>query len=131
VSELTPVVRHPRDCKHGHLARTCELCALERENAELRDELGRIPDALRHWFGGHSVLAEEFGLPRISSRHRVVEVLADLGDPGRPHIAKGEWREFKNGKAADRLRDQWAREGRVVILQHAVVWWLTADELPG
>ena len=29
----------PRDCKHGQLARSCELCELERENAALREQL--------------------------------------------------------------------------------------------
>jgi NMD protein affecting ribosome stability and mRNA decay len=26
----------PRDCKHGHLARSCEICQLEADNAALR-----------------------------------------------------------------------------------------------
>ena len=26
----------PRDCKHGQLARSCEICGLEAENAQLK-----------------------------------------------------------------------------------------------
>lgn len=34
----------PRDCKHGQLARSCEICGLEAENAQLKEEL-----AARAW----------------------------------------------------------------------------------
>lgn len=35
-----------RDCKHGHLARSCEICELERQVEELRAELADVRDDL-------------------------------------------------------------------------------------
>lgn len=37
----------PRDCKHGHLARSCEICDLERSNARLQTALAAAQAALR------------------------------------------------------------------------------------
>jgi hypothetical protein len=35
-----------RDCKHGQLARSCEVCELEAERDALAAEVGRLRDAL-------------------------------------------------------------------------------------
>ena len=37
----------PRDCKHGQLARSCELCELERENVALREQLAEKDKMLK------------------------------------------------------------------------------------
>jgi len=37
-----------RDCKHGHLVRSCELCDNEREIAELRAVVARLVEAGEH-----------------------------------------------------------------------------------
>jgi hypothetical protein len=90
-----------------------------------------VPPELERWFEGFPILGEQYGLPRIETRVRVIEVLADLGDdPKNPWIAKGEIREFKTDAGAQKLARQWESEGKVVLVQYAVVWWLTADELP-
>lgn len=95
--------------------------------------LSKIPDTLRWWFEGRSVLADRFGLPRFEMRFRVVDAIANLGDEEEPWIVRPSHspiREFKTHKAAKRLADRWASEGRVAILQYAPVVWLTNDELP-
>jgi len=33
-----------RDCKHGRLARSCEICELQAENKKLREALEEIQD---------------------------------------------------------------------------------------
>jgi hypothetical protein len=40
---------HSRDCKHGQLARSCEICELERERDGLRAENERLKALLRDW----------------------------------------------------------------------------------
>ena len=35
----------PRDCEHGQLARSCEICELKRELTEARKELAAIKSA--------------------------------------------------------------------------------------
>ena len=37
-------MNNERDCKHGQLARSCEICGLEAENAALRAELAAMRD---------------------------------------------------------------------------------------
>lgn len=38
----------PRDCKHGHLARSCEICDLERALAEKERELAEAERLISH-----------------------------------------------------------------------------------
>jgi hypothetical protein len=38
-----------RDCKHGQLARSCEVCELEAERDALAAEVERLREALRQW----------------------------------------------------------------------------------
>lgn len=38
-----------RDCKHGQLARSCEICELEGELATLREKAKGIEDFYNRW----------------------------------------------------------------------------------
>ena len=38
----------PRDCKHGHLARSCEIYQLEADNAALRARVAELEAALEY-----------------------------------------------------------------------------------
>ena len=37
----------PRDCTHGHLARSCEICQLEADNAALRARVAELEGAIQ------------------------------------------------------------------------------------
>lgn len=87
-----------------------------------------IPEDILRWFNGEPILAERHGLPRIEPRWRVLEVLAVLGDAEHPHVTKGEWREFKTLRAAERYRDELARNGATALIQQGVTLWLDPDE---
>lgn len=89
-----------------------------------------VPDDLRRWFAGESVLAQRHNLRRIESRWRVTEVYAVLGEPGEPWFCKGEAREFKTHAAAKRYRDRLVAEGKPAIMQPGVMFWPDADEWP-
>lgn len=94
--------------------------------------MAEVPEDLAQWFRTGSVLSDRYGMPRIRSRFRVLEVLAVLGDAENPHIVKaGAIREFATHAAADRLAKQWADEGKSVLIQTGIVLWLTEDEMPG
>ncbi len=56
-----------RDCKHGHLARSCEMCQLEADNAALRARVAELEAA------------------RVMNKHeiRFVDVTPDDGLPTR------------------------------------------------
>jgi hypothetical protein len=41
-----PTPREPRDCKHGNLARSCEVCELESRVSELEQQLNHYREAL-------------------------------------------------------------------------------------
>lgn len=90
-----------------------------------------IPADVERWFNGFDILAEAHGMSRIECPIRVVEVLGVIGEPPHVRIVDGEKRFFKTYKAAERQRDRWAREGKTVLIQHGVTFWLTEDELPG
>lgn len=91
-----------------------------------------VPEDLAQWFRTGSVLSDLYGMPRIRSRFRVLEVLAVLGDAENPHIVKaGAIREFATRVAADRLAQKWASEGKNVLVQTGIVLWMTEDEMPG
>lgn len=92
---------------------------------------GRVPDDIERWFNDGQILAERYGLQRVAAPWRVVEVIANLGEPDEPWLVKGEWREFKTHDAAVRLRDEWAVQGKTVLLQTGITFWLDADEVPG
>lgn len=89
-----------------------------------------VPKDLQYWFDGGSILANNHGLARFEVRHRVIDVLANLGTDDEPYIASREIREFKTVQGAEKLRDLWIAEGRIVLLQHAPLLWLTDAELP-
>ena len=43
---MKPDYPNARDCKHGRLARSCEICELEKEVEELKAKLGNLQDAV-------------------------------------------------------------------------------------
>lgn len=94
----------------------------------------RVPETMRRWMNGESVLAERYGLPRFEVRVRVVEIEWVIEHEGEleaePYIVKGELREFKTYKAAKRLATKWEKQGKVVLIQFAPLVWLTQDEMP-
>jgi hypothetical protein len=90
-----------------------------------------VPEDLVRWFAGEDVLAKDHGVRRIEVRHRVVEVLGLMGEEGSEIVVPGEVREFKSLPNAKACAEGWEREGRVVLVQHAPLLWLTAAELPG
>jgi glutaredoxin 2 len=89
-----------------------------------------VPADLVRWFDGKQILAERHNLPRIEVRWRVVEVLAFLGQTDDPWVAKGEWREFKTAKAAERYRDKLAASGATALIQPGFTFWPDPEEWP-
>ena len=89
-----------------------------------------VPDDLARWFNGEDVLVKSNGLRRIEVRHRVVEVLRAVGEGDDQVVFPGEVREFKSSARAEACAEEWARQGRVVLVQHAPVLWLTGAEVP-
>mgnify|MGYP000971375750 CR=1 FL=1 len=59
-------MNNERDCKHGQLARSCEICGLEAENAALNAELAAMRD--QNPFAWYDPSADKF--------------TRDLDDPG-------------------------------------------------
>ncbi len=97
--------------------------------------MAEVPEDLVAWFANESPRWDRYGMPRIEIRWRVLEAIyvfeSSMDDE--PHIVRyGPIREFRTKVAAERHRDARAKEtGHVVLMQAAVVLWLTEDELPG
>ena len=93
-----------------------------------------IPEELTYFFETGSALGQRYGIPRFEFRFRVVEVIWNIGTETEPHIVDGEKHEFKTYKAAERKRDEMLARTRnrpnSVLIQEAIVFWLTPDEMP-
>lgn len=91
-----------------------------------------VPEELRTWFETGAALADRYGLPRFEFLHRVVEVITVLDGGSEPYVVKtGATRTFKTMEAAKRHADAVGRGRHTALIQSAVVFWMTPDEIPG
>lgn len=78
-----------RDCKHGRLVRSCEICDLERENYRLRAENDLMFEAIRTAVRNIGLPGEGYPAPVVDAwvilKAVLDHVLHDFEDE-RPHI---------------------------------------------
>ena len=69
LQETIGSVQSKRDCVHGRLARSCEICQLKAELAEVQDKNARLVATLvniaEYWNGSHSDEAMRDACERI------------------------------------------------------------------
>ena len=71
-----------RDCKHGQLARSCEICQLEADNAALQSRVAELEAALEYAIKELGFPTDNYPAPVVNAWLMLKAVL-DRGRSGR------------------------------------------------
>ena len=140
MSDVVPVEdrwRVPHEFVYHASTENCAYCgAASDHSCHEEPPMGEVPSDLAQWFTHGWTQFDRFGLERFSFRYRLIRpfYMSEPYEPGgdvrisAPDISP---REYKTRKAADAAAEQWrkAQPGKPVMVQTAVIFWMTQDEI--